>query len=589
MFADRGIKLPPHLVPVVMAVMDARIPKLLIIIGPGSGKLQPYSLLIPTPHGERRWGDLKPGDHIFGSDGAPTKIIQRHEQGCVPIYRVNFDDGSSTLVGLEHLWRIRGRKQRKHGKNNWITLTTAEILHEGLTVYEASSPNKGRKNFEIPIQGKAQFKHIPVPFDPYAIGVWLGDGSAGTGSYTKDDADLWRINGLKNILSHLGILRCRSWEKYIPNIYKENSIDVRLSVLRGLMDTDGTCDAIKGSPIYTSTSKILADDVCWLVRSLGGKASITPKQKHFTYKGERKPGRVSYDVNICMPDDTPPFSLTRKRKNVRATSQTRYLTRWITRIEYSHDELAMCVTVDADDHLYLCNDFIVTHNSLLLSVTYPAFMIGQDPTLTILALSAGEALMQGFMSSVMEWIEHSAMWKLLFPNVKPDKGKGWSTEKGLFVTGRKPGDPDASYFAVGLSSKALTGKHAKIIIGDDLHDAENSASAEACMKVRDLYYRQIIGRADPQGARFIFAGRRWHQEDIYGHLKATGDWVVMELQAQRDNAPDLYWDVTIPEGVICCLNEAAFMTGEEKAAKLKEIEEQTAAAGATPSTAPTQA
>lgn len=211
--------------------------------------------------------------------------------------------------------------------------------------------------------------------------------------------------------------------------------------------------------------------------------------------------------------------------------------------------------------------------SMLLSTCFPAFMLGQDPTLTILAVSAGEALMQGFMSSVMEWIEHAPMWRLLFPKVKPDKGKGWSTERGIFVTGRKPGDSDASYFAAGLSSKALTGKHGRILIGDDLHDQENSASTEACLKVRDSYYRQLMGRADPRGCRFILAGRRWHEEDIYGHLKESGEFVVMELPAIRDGAHDLYWDITIPDGLVCCLNEAVFMTPEERIAKAAELSE----------------
>lgn len=194
-----------------------------------------------------------------------------------------------------------------------------------------------------------------------------------------------------------------------------------------------------------------------------------------------------------------------------------------------------------------------------ISITFPAFVLGQDPSTTILGISAGENLMQGFVTAVGDWIEHDLMWKTLFPSVTPDKDKGWSTERGLYVKGHPPGDPDASYFAAGLTSKALTGKHARLIIGDDLHDKENSASVEACLRVREIFYKQIMGRADPRGARFIFAGRRWHQEDLYGHLKSTGEWVVMELPSFRDgkndSGKDLYWDITIPDGLLCCFND----------------------------------
>lgn len=195
--------------------------------------------------------------------------------------------------------------------------------------------------------------------------------------------------------------------------------------------------------------------------------------------------------------------------------------------------------------------------SVMLSTAFPAFVLGQDPSHTILGVSAGEALMQGFMAAVMEWIEHAPAWKFVFPDILPDKSRGWSTDRGMFIKGHAAGDPDASYLAAGLTSKRITGVHARLIIGDDLHDKENSASAIACQGVIDYYYSQIIGRADPRGARFIFAGRRWHEEDIYGHLKKTGEWVVMELPAIRENSDKLYWDITIPEGMECCFTELA--------------------------------
>ena len=193
--------------------------------------------------------------------------------------------------------------------------------------------------------------------------------------------------------------------------------------------------------------------------------------------------------------------------------------------------------------------------SLLLSTIYPAFRLGNDPKLTIVGVSAGESLMQGFMSAVMEWVESSIMWKAMFPNVKPDKEAGWSTERGMFVTGRAPGDPDASYFCAGLTSSKLTGVHARLLLIDDIHNEENSASAAACEAVRSKYYKTLLGRADPRGCRFVMAGRRWHEEDLYGHLKQAGDWVVMELPAEREGSTDLYWEITIPPGLVCCFND----------------------------------
>jgi hypothetical protein len=209
--------------------------------------------------------------------------------------------------------------------------------------------------------------------------------------------------------------------------------------------------------------------------------------------------------------------------------------------------------------------------SVVLSEVYPSFEVGHDPTSTVLGISAGESLMQGFQRSVMETIEWSPVYKALFPRVRPDKDAGWSTERGMFVTGRELGNPDANFASAGLDSKALTGKHAKIILCDDIHDQENSGSAEQCDKVWARWHNTIIGRADPRGARYIVAGRRWNTEDIYARLMKTGEWVVLELPAERRNTKDLWIDVTIPEDLICCFNEEVGPSSRPKKQRIKAV------------------
>jgi hypothetical protein len=193
----------------------------------------------------------------------------------------------------------------------------------------------------------------------------------------------------------------------------------------------------------------------------------------------------------------------------------------------------------------------------MLSTAYPAFRLGGDPALTIIGVSAGEGLMQGFMQAVMEWIEKSPTWNLLYPEVRPDMARGWSTERGMYVTGRPPGDPDASYFAAGLTSSKLPGLNARLMIFDDLHNEGNSANEEQCAAVRKIYYNTLLGRADPRGARSIMAGRRWHQSDLYGHLLDAEDFVVMVLPAERPGSRELFWDVYIPSNLECCFNDGS--------------------------------
>lgn len=196
-----------------------------------------------------------------------------------------------------------------------------------------------------------------------------------------------------------------------------------------------------------------------------------------------------------------------------------------------------------------------TGKSLLLGVVYPTWRLGNEPSTTILGISAGEKLIQTFMHAAMELIQHSPQFEKLFPTVRPDVKAGWSTERGLFVTGRPIGDQDASYFAAGLKSKALTGVHAREIILDDPHDETNSMSPEGRADVVQTYYRTILGRGDPRGARFVMAGRRWATDDLYGHQINSGDWVVLHLPAERPNSRPLWFDVLVPHDIKCCFTD----------------------------------
>lgn len=203
--------------------------------------------------------------------------------------------------------------------------------------------------------------------------------------------------------------------------------------------------------------------------------------------------------------------------------------------------------------------------SLLLSTVYPAWLIGHDPSHTILGVSGGESLMQGFQASTMDLVQNSMAFQLSFPDVKPDKVAGWSQERGMFVTGRKPGIPDASYLAAGLQSKYLVGKHAKTLVIDDIHNADNSETVEQCASVVRKYYNTILGRADPMGARFIIAGRRWNEEDIYGHLRqGDNEWVTMTLPAERSGKSRLYFDIDIPDDFDCVFNDGMVVCKDDK-------------------------
>lgn len=349
--------------------------------GKGIGKEQPKSLKILTISGFRSWGDIKPGDLVFAEDGTNTRVVQRHEQGVRRVAKVIFDDGSETRCGYEHLWKVMGRKERRNDKGairvgNWTVMSTQEMLDKGLRF----GGKLNARQFEIPTQGPVHLSIAQQPFDPYFMGMWLGDGTRGKAEFHKpypEPADelerrgltisrtgkgTVRLLGVNAQFSKLEVSHCHSYQKYVPDEYKIASIEQRTDVLCGLLDSDGEC-ASHGSIIFNSTSKRLVEDVIWLARSLGGKAQMQPVVKDGKYRnedGELVRCRGCWRATLALPFN--PFRIAHKAANWHMP-EARYFKRWIDRIEPDGEEECMCISIEHPSHCYQANDFIVTHNS----------------------------------------------------------------------------------------------------------------------------------------------------------------------------------------------------------------------------------
>lgn len=192
--------------------------------------------------------------------------------------------------------------------------------------------------------------------------------------------------------------------------------------------------------------------------------------------------------------------------------------------------------------------------SMLTNVAFPTYEIGYNPNISILGISSGADLMLDFLNTSMSIIEDNDIYHLIYPQIQPDEATGWSAARGIFVKRPTSGQVSPSYQVTGYGSKKVTGKHAKILIVDDIHDAENSSSADQIEKIETYYYNTIIGRQEPEGSRMIMVGRRWADDDLYGRLNKSGDWFTMTLASIREGT-ELYYDVRIPAGLACVFND----------------------------------
>jgi phosphate starvation-inducible protein PhoH len=176
-------------------------------------------------------------------------------------------------------------------------------------------------------------------------------------------------NKIKNSLFQLGLEKTKSNTKFIPDLYKFSSIEDRIELLRGLMDTDGTVNEKTGEASYTTTSKQLALDVIDLVKSLGGRSILRERNRiEKTSNIVDRNGKprvitsklISYEFTISLPDHINPFYISRKAKRF-SCNYIHHI--GIKSIEPICEKEVKCIQVDNSENLYITDDYIVTHNS----------------------------------------------------------------------------------------------------------------------------------------------------------------------------------------------------------------------------------
>ena len=371
----------------VAANFLVNVEKGLVALDMGLGKFQDVDSKLLTIDGFIRMGDVKIGDEVFGSDGLPHKVTAIFPQGPRDCYEIEFTDGSRTTSGDEHLWNIQSPCQKLR-RTGYITKRLQEFkndLHD----------KNGNTKWFIPMIDALSFPKKNLPLDPYAVGALIGDGSLGTRhSVVITSADTFildelsrllppevelshnskcdyrirrkanvKINPINRIIKSLN-LNVKSYDKHIPDNYKFSSIDQRISMLQGLMDTDGGVDSKDGIVItYSSTSEQLTNDVQFIVESLGGTAKKKTRITKFTYKGIKKDGRRSWRLNISLPPEIKPFRLPRKLMAYRPRSKYKPY-RGIKSVIYTGTKECQCITVNSSDHLYVTDHCILTHNTV---------------------------------------------------------------------------------------------------------------------------------------------------------------------------------------------------------------------------------
>jgi superfamily II DNA or RNA helicase len=386
-----GFKPFPHQVVGVKFLQEAKSGGLFLDMG--LGKVQPNYSKIMTPNGIKRMSQIFVGDHVIGSDGYPKKVLGVFNKENFDTYRVTFTDGTFTDCCDEHLWTYSTPdwKFRNEGyKTEQLNYFIKNDLHL----------KNGNTKYFIPIIKPIQFNKIDTFIHPYIMGCLLGDGGLTNGvNITNIDNDI--INRLiilfgkkeyklmssdgknYNIVQkyhtnkNLYIreikkynLNVKSDRKYIPNDYMFGSVEDRIELIKGLMDTDGYISA-GGTITMELTSKKMVEQLRFMIQSLGGTCKkIRKKRGSYVKNNVRIICKMIYRMTCSFPEDIIPFHCQRKvDRYVEMLKKRKYRPyRGISKIEYIGKKNGSCIYIDSDDHLYATNSCILTHNTVISTI-----------------------------------------------------------------------------------------------------------------------------------------------------------------------------------------------------------------------------
>lgn len=361
--------------------------------------------------------DVCVDDLIMGDNSKPRKVLGLG-RGKDEMYRITPVKGEPFTVNSEHILCLKqsgvGSIVTVHNLNKTIGFKTKRVdnktkalQYKTFSSYESANEylhgfgeedniteisvkdylklsSEVKRNYLKLYRKGVDFDHKELDFDPYIIGLWLGDGASNSPTITSQDAvilgylnthlhkydlmlvyraqyDYYIRSYKKNQNKFLDVLKTHNLlnNKHVPSMYKINDRETRLKVLAGLLDSDGYM--IHNCFEIAQKSKVLADDILFLARSLGFAAYCKTREKSCDYKSEKRTG--TYHIIIISGNiDEIPVRIQRKKASVRQQDKDVLVTGFTVESIGEGDYYGF--TLDGNSR-YLMGDFTVTHNTSL--------------------------------------------------------------------------------------------------------------------------------------------------------------------------------------------------------------------------------
>lgn len=498
-----------------------RFKDVLLMVARKNGKALSLDTPINTPDGWKTMADIHVGDQVYSVDGNPTMVIAESQifegHDC---YKVTFEDGEEIIADAEHIWTVvtknsqRANKrecirtewgyiQEYRDKNGYFDITTEKMASDFARVRKDGKDIEYKYRVKMP--EPLQYTEQQLPLDPYLLGLWLGDGDADCARLNIGAEDLqemcqtlfWRNaypniqelakgktcyrvsignetgekgndkNKITPILRSLNLIG----NKHIPDIYMRSSVEQRMELLRGFMDTDGTVSKV-GECEFVQKDYAFILQFSELLSSLSIKHSV--KRHDVMCNGNMC---EAYRVTFFCDKTNPCFKLKRKYERLKDNLAPRMKNKSIVNIEKIESVPTKCIGVAHESHLYLAGKkMTTTHNTpLVAAICLAEFYCGEMGTKIMCASNDYEQARLMF-DGITAMREESP--KLARTSRKNIKGIFMGNPKQKNARGKFSYQNKGSIKTMSSRGGAKEGRNLKVVAADEVHEMQDNTLIE---------------------------------------------------------------------------------------------------------------
>jgi len=529
------------------------------------GKATCSATPVLTTKGWKTHGSLEVGDKVFTPEGDQTRVTDIPEQ-CLIDREVTLSNGTKIKVHPNHEWEVIDRRHSRRGPCVKV-LETKELLNQGLFLEGTDK----RARWWLPSRKALKYAEKSYEIHPYVLGVWLGDGCGTYGwiiqggqdkdiifsevgryfdhskeyEHPKDNVYRRVYPLLSDFLADAGLLRDKNGHhKHIPSLYLQGSVEQRLDLLAGLIDTDGCVEQVtqKGRDYSTqrvrfvNTNERLINDIVELCQGLAFK--VTKSKVEPTLSSSGVVGKLPVFTLLITPNLDVPTRLQRKKIE---GSRSRDLPRIsIVSIEPCDPVPGQCISIEDPRGVYLVGrELIPTHNSMSLSRAYVLWQIKYNPWIKEVMILGAD------LDSAVQNLDKLKEMAMVSPSLAPlfpeGRRNGINSRTEVLLTNGKRIKTKGWY-------SPLRGRHPQLIVLDDVLNEKNCWSMESRARTKTYFNEVVVPMKDKGNQKFrskgfysqiVVVGTAQDWDDLYHYLLKNNQYLGTKLDCIIDDVNEL--------------------------------------------------